>query len=105
MCDQSLVERYIDTARATDHVLGLCHLSGYRFAPGIKDPDTGNIRLNTHLATKRPECLNYVVAHEMVHLVVRQHNARFVQLMDKCLANWRVVRQTLNDSPLAHADW
>jgi predicted metal-dependent hydrolase len=72
---------------------------------GSCNPDTGNIRLNTHLATKRPECLNYVVAHEMVLLVVRQHNARFVQLMDKCVANWRVVRQTLNESPLAHADW
>jgi predicted metal-dependent hydrolase len=72
---------------------------------GSCNPDTGNIRLNTHLATKRPECLSYVVAHEMVHLVVRQHNAKFVQLMDRCVANWRVVRQTLNESPLAHADW
>ncbi len=72
---------------------------------GSCNPDTGNIRLNTHLATKLPECLSYIVAHEMVHLVVRQHSAKFVQLMDRCLANWKVVRQTLNEAPLAHADW
>jgi predicted metal-dependent hydrolase len=72
---------------------------------GSCNPDTCSIRLNTYLATKRPECLNYIVAHEMVHLLVRQHNAKFVQLMDRCLANWRVVRQTLNKAPLAHTDW
>ncbi len=72
---------------------------------GSCNPGACNIRLNTHLATKRPECLDYIVAHEMVHLIVRQHSAKFVRLMDECLANWRVVRQTLNESPLAHAEW
>ena len=52
-----------------------------------------------------PECLEYIVVHEMVHLLVRYHNDRFMSLMDSCLPGWRVVRQALNEAPLAHADW
>jgi predicted metal-dependent hydrolase len=63
------------------------------------------IRLNTDLAKKPPQCLEYIVVHELVHFVVRHHNEQFVGLMDKCLPGWRLLRQTLNDAPLAHADW
>jgi predicted metal-dependent hydrolase len=63
------------------------------------------IRLNTDLAKKPPECLEYIVVHEMAHLVVRHHNDQFSDLMDKCLPNWKQLRQMLNSAPLAHADW
>lgn len=63
------------------------------------------IRLNTDLAKKPPQCLEYIVAHEMSHLVVRQHNSQFSGLVEKCLPEWRLLRQMLNDAPLAHTDW
>ena len=63
------------------------------------------IRLNTDLAKKPPQCLEYIVVHEMVHLVVRHHNDQFVSLMYKCLPNWKLLRQELNDAPLARTDW
>jgi len=64
-----------------------------------------SIRLNTDLARKPPEFLEYIVVHEMAHLVARHHNERFASLMDKHLPNWRLLRQALNDAPLAHAEW
>jgi predicted metal-dependent hydrolase len=65
----------------------------------------GSIRLNTELAKKPPECLEYIVVHEMAHLIVRHHDHRFTNLMDQYLPNWRHVRRTLNEAPLSHADW
>jgi predicted metal-dependent hydrolase len=64
-----------------------------------------SIRLNTDLAKKPLQCLEYLVVHEIAHLLVRHHNEQFLGLMDKCLPGWRLLRQTLNDAPLAHADW
>jgi predicted metal-dependent hydrolase len=66
---------------------------------------TLSIRLNTDLSKKPPECLEYIVVHEMAHLLVRHHNYRFSNLMDRCLPNWKLLRQTLNATPLAHANW
>jgi predicted metal-dependent hydrolase len=64
-----------------------------------------SIRLNTDLATKPPQCLEYIVVHEMSHLMVRHHNEQFYNVMNKCLPGWRSLRQMLNDAPLAHTDW
>lgn len=64
-----------------------------------------SIRLNTELAKKSPEYLEYVVVHEMVHLLVRRHSDRFSALMNRCLPNWRLLRQGLNDTPLTHSEW
>jgi hypothetical protein len=63
------------------------------------------IRLNADLAKTPPECLEYIVVHEMAHLLVRHHNDQFGGLMDRCLPKWKLLRQMLNDAPLAHADW
>jgi predicted metal-dependent hydrolase len=64
-----------------------------------------SIRLNTELTKKPAECLEYVVVHEMAHLIVRRHDDRFTSLMDRHLPNWKLIRQTLNAAPLAHTDW
>ena len=72
---------------------------------GSCNPGTRSIRLNTDLAKKPRECLEYIVVHEMAHLLVRHHDDRFGSLMDRCLPNWKLLRQALNNSPLAHADW
>ena len=64
-----------------------------------------NIRLNTELGKKPKECLEYIVVHELIHLLEPSHNARFQELMDTNLPNWRVLRSQLNSSPLAYEDW
>jgi hypothetical protein len=64
-----------------------------------------SIRLNTDLAKKPRECLEYIVVHEMAHLLERRHDDRFGAIMDRCLPNWKHLRQVLNSTPLPHADW
>lgn len=66
---------------------------------------TGDILFNTDLAKKLPACLEYVVVHEMTHLLERTHNARFMRLMDGFLPQWRQIRDTLNRAPLSAAKW
>ncbi len=68
-------------------------------------PKSGSIRLNTDLARKPRECLEYIVVHELAHLLEPTHNARFVALMDRCLPRWRFLRQQLNQLPVRHEDW
>lgn len=58
------------------------------------------IWLNLELAKKPPECLEYVVVHELVHLLERKHNAVFVAYMDKHLPNWRHLKGELNRLPM-----
>lgn len=64
-----------------------------------------NIRLNTELAKKPPECLEYVVVHEMVHLLEPSHNNRFIAIMDQYMPSWPNHREELNRSPLGHEEW
>ena len=66
---------------------------------------TGLIRLNTELARKPPECLEYIVAHELAHLIEPSHNARFQAVMDSHLPNWRQLKNALNRLPVRHEDW
>jgi len=64
-----------------------------------------SIRLNTELAKKPPQLLEYVVVHEMAHLIVRGHNDRFKSIMDQQLPHWRLHRQELNSAPVGHESW
>lgn len=72
---------------------------------GSCNPVAGNIRLNTDLAKKPPACLEYIVAHELAHLLERHHNERFIALMDAHMPQWRQYREVLNRLPLAHLEW
>lgn len=63
------------------------------------------VRLNTDLAKKPRECLEYILVHEMVHLIEPSHNARFIELMNWFLPNWRARQQTLNRLPVRHETW
>jgi len=63
------------------------------------------IWLNLELAKKPVECLEYVVVHEMVHLLERNHSDRFKQMMDQFMPQWRQNRDILNQSPLSHEAW
>lgn len=64
-----------------------------------------SIRLNTELAKKPLECLEYIIVHEMVHLLEPTHNKRFVALMDRFLPNWLHFRKELNGHPVRHENW
>lgn len=66
---------------------------------------TSRIWLNSELAKKPFECLEYIVVHELIHLVEPGHDDKFVKSMDKYLPNWQSVRDLLNSTPLAHEDW
>lgn len=68
-------------------------------------PDTGSIRLNTDLVRKPPECLEYIVVHEMAHLLEPTHNSRFITLMDQFMPKWRFYKEELNRLPVRHEDW
>lgn len=72
---------------------------------GSCSPVRKNIRLNTDLAKKPLQCLEYIVAHELTHLVERHHNDRFIALMDAHMPNWRQYREMLNSLPLTHQEW
>jgi len=63
------------------------------------------IWLNSELAKKSISCLEFILVHEMVHLLERQHNNRFRGAMDRVMPNWRRYREELNRAPLAHENW
>lgn len=72
---------------------------------GSCSPHTDTIRLNTELTKKPPECLEYIVVHEMVHLLEPTHNRHFVALMDQFMPQWQVHRDNLNQLPVRHETW
>jgi len=72
---------------------------------GTCNAEARRVWINLELAKKSAECLEYVVAHELVHLLVRHHDDAFVAIMDKHIPRWRSIREELNGSPLAHEAW
>lgn len=63
------------------------------------------ILLNLELAKKPPECLEYIVVHEMVHILEPHHGERFATMMKQVLPKWRMYREILNRAPLSHENW
>jgi len=63
------------------------------------------IWINLELAKKSDRCLEYIVVHEIIHLLERHHNEKFLDLMNKFMPQWRQYRAELNRAPLAHAEW
>ena len=72
---------------------GACNVAAHR------------IWLNLELAKKPVQCLEYLVVHELIHLIEPHHNERFISLLDQHLPNWRMHPQELNAAPLAHNTW
>lgn len=72
---------------------------------GSCTPGSAYIRLNTDLAKKPPECLEYILVHELIHLLEPTHNKRFVALMEQHLPHWRHRKAQLNRLPVRHQDW
>jgi len=72
---------------------------------GSCNAEVRRIWLNLELAKKPVSCLDYLIFHELTHLIERHHNDRFLGLMDRHLPNWRLHRQELNAAPLAQERW
>jgi len=72
---------------------------------GSCNPRTGNIRLNTELAKKPRACLEYILVHELLHLLEPTHNDRFTRLMARFFPSWQIQRSELNRLPLRHESW
>jgi predicted metal-dependent hydrolase len=72
---------------------------------GTCNTEAKRIWLNLELAKKTPECLEYIIVHELVHLVERSHNERFRKLMNEFMPKWKFYRDELNRLPFSHIDW
>jgi predicted metal-dependent hydrolase len=65
----------------------------------------GHIRLNTELVKKPKDLLEYVLVHEMVHLIEPTHSERFIALLEQHYPTWREARAELNELPLTAEVW
>lgn len=63
------------------------------------------IWLNLELAKKPAVCLEYLVVHEMIHLLEKNHNEKFYKLISTALPNWKQYREELNRLPVSHSEW
>lgn len=72
---------------------------------GTCNRNAKRIWLNLELAKKPAQCLEYIVVHEMVHLLERNHKDRFISIMNKLMPKWRFYRDELNRLPVRHEDW
>jgi predicted metal-dependent hydrolase len=72
---------------------------------GSYSPTTGRVWLNSELAKKNPRCLEYIVVHELIHVIERGHGPAFVNMMDLHLPDWRSRHHELNNAPLAAENW
>lgn len=72
---------------------------------GSCNTEKKRIWLNLELAKKPEQCLEYIIVHEMIHLLERLHNDRFIHFMDQYLPTWRQLKTELNRLPVSHADW
>lgn len=99
---QSLIEKW-------QPILGVrvanCFVQRMKTRWGSCNTFSKTIRINSELGKKDAECLEYIVVHEMVHLIERSHNDRFRSLMDRYYPKWSHVRAQLNQAPLAHDEW
>lgn len=72
---------------------------------GTCSQKAGRIWLNLELVKKPMSCIEYVVVHELLHLIEKKHNDRFVALMTKHLPKWRRLKEELNRLMLSHEEW
>jgi len=81
------------------------HLQRMKTKWGSCNRRAGSIRLNTELVKKPRDLLEYVVVHEMLHLVEPTHSERFVAILGQHYPSWREARTELNELPLAAETW
>lgn len=84
-----------DEAIVGRHALEWC-FSEMKTRWGVCNVQKERITLNTRLATRPMECIEYVVIHELTHLIEKSHNATFKAYLDKFCPDWRSIRKLLN---------
>ncbi len=72
---------------------------------GTCNIEAKRIWLNLELAKKPLHCLEYIIVHELLHLLERHHNERYKNLMDTYMPQWRTYRDELNRFPISHPHW
>jgi predicted metal-dependent hydrolase len=72
---------------------------------GTCNASAKRIWLNLELAKKPEHCVEYIIVHELVHFLERNHTDRFVAYMDKFMPSWRNYKQELNQLILKHEEW
>ncbi len=92
-----------DAAARAEAALGV-HASGWQLRDmktrwGSCTPGTARIRINIRLAAYPATCLDYVVAHELAHLLEPSHNARFHQIVARAYPNEAAARRLLRQDP------
>lgn len=72
---------------------------------GTCSTEAKRIWLNLELAKKPQHYTEYIIVHEMLHLLERRHNDRFIDYMNKFIPQWRFYKEELNRSSLSHVNW
>jgi predicted metal-dependent hydrolase len=97
-----LVEKWQKRLGVTVSALGIKKM---KTKWGTCNSDARRIWINLELAKKSSDCLEYVVVHEIVHLLTKRHDEQFIKIMDRHLPRWRSLREELNGLPLGHEVW
>jgi len=85
--------------------VGECQVKLMKTKWGSCNIEKKRIWINLELAKKPIQCLEYIVVHEIVHLLERHHNDKFLCYMNNFLPNWKQLKTELNKLPVSHADW
>ena len=72
---------------------------------GTRKREADRIWLNPDLAKKLITCIEYIVVHEMTHLLERNHNDRFIAYLNEYMPDWKGIKDELNSLPVAHVEW
>ena len=96
------IEKWEDTIGVTVNEWGIKLM---KTKWGTCNEQDKRIWINLELAKKNPRCLEYIIVHEMVHLLERHHNDRFKAYMDEFLPNWKSIRDELNEMIYESSQW
>jgi len=97
-----MIDQWQDTLGAIPDFVGVKRM---KTKWGSCNAATSRLWFNSELAKKPLPCIEFIVVHELIHLIQPTHDGHFVALMDQHLPDWRARRSQLNRSPLANEDW
>ncbi|TGM58460.1 M48 family metallopeptidase [Leptospira adleri] len=72
---------------------------------GTCNPSKRKIWLNLELAKKPKDCIEFIIAHELIHILEKNHTVRFFSLLNHHYPNWKEAQEKLNRLPISHIDW
>jgi predicted metal-dependent hydrolase len=88
-----------------DVVVDHWHVRKMKTKWGSCNIDKKSIMINLELAKKPERCLEYIIVHEMIHILERHHNDRFLYYTNTYLSNWKQLKAELNRLPVSHVEW